>query len=72
MESYMTIARLKQLLSLYDDETEIYFGGLELVKIKNLITDEQTQNVTRIMFEFKPSVYETKSGKIAIANEERD
>lgn len=68
----MTIARLKDALSLYDDETEIYFGGLELIKIKNLITDEQTQKVTRIMFEFKPSVYEDKKGKVRIANEEQD
>ena len=71
MKYCISLGDLRRALHVYDDDVQVYFGGLDFVRIKNIVSDEGEDGRVRVvMFEFSPSVYESKTGKVMLATDD--
>ncbi|MCH7424181.1 hypothetical protein [Shewanella sp. MM_2022_3] len=58
----LTIGELKEMIRLYDDDTEIYFGGLDFYRLK-------MRGDKLVQVEFNQTVYkERETGNVIVEN----
>jgi hypothetical protein len=60
----ITVGRLRQELKMFDDDTELSFGGLEFHRVKS-----RGDNLVQI--EFNELVYLDASGRVVVQNPEQ-
>jgi len=61
-EKYLriTVKELKEQLNNFDDNLEVYFGGLDFYRLKN--------RDAYLQVEFNQTVYKDKDGKVVVEN----
>lgn len=57
----ITVGELRRALSLYEDDTELSFGGLEFYRVKS-----RGENLAQI--EFNQPVYLNSDGQVVVEN----